>query len=86
MKTIKAYFENETDAHNARNRLQSISVEDGMLDKVPNGRNISEVAGDLFSGEKHSDSDDAHVLQVRVSHENHDEVHSILREHNGRVR
>jgi hypothetical protein len=82
MKKIQAYFENETDAQNARNRLKTINVEDGMLEKVPDGRNISDVAGDLFSGEKHNDS---HMLQFHVSEDNHDQAHSILKEHNGRV-
>ncbi|WP_421383548.1 hypothetical protein ACOJQI_03340 [Bacillus salacetis] len=84
MKKIKAYFENETDAQNARNKLQSLTVEDGMLEDVPDGRNISDIAGDLFSGEKHHK--DPRMVEADVSDDDYDKAHSILREHNGRVR
>ncbi|WP_409252885.1 hypothetical protein V1502_02840 [Bacillus sp. SCS-153A] len=83
MRKIQAYFQNEAEAANARDKLRSINVEDGMLEKVPGGRNISDVVGDLFNGEKHGDH---HVLNFHVSEENHQEAHTIVKEHNGRFR
>ncbi|MGM0846596.1 MAG: hypothetical protein ACQEUT_16600 [Bacillota bacterium] len=82
MRKVQAYFENETEAQNARDKLKSINVEDGMLEKVPDGRSISDVAGDLFSGEKHEE----HVLNFHVSEENHQKAGAIVKKHNGRVR
>jgi hypothetical protein len=84
LKKIQAYFENEADAKDAREKLKSITVEDGMLENVPDGRNISDIAGDLFSGEKHHK--DPHMLEVDVSDDDYDKAHTILREHNGQVK
>ncbi|EDL64091.1 hypothetical protein [Bacillus sp. SG-1] len=82
MRKVEAYFQSEAEAESAKNKLKSISVEDGLLENVPGGRNISEIAGDLFSGEKH---DGSHKLSFQVSEENHHRAHSIVKEHNGRL-
>ncbi|MGD6804555.1 hypothetical protein FZC79_13945 [Rossellomorea vietnamensis] len=82
MRKIQAYFGSETEARDARNKLKSINVEDGMLEKVPDGRSISDVAADLFSGEKH----DPHILNFHVAEEDHEKAGAIVKEHNGYVR
>ncbi|TYS14101.1 hypothetical protein FZC78_19860 [Rossellomorea vietnamensis] len=79
---MQAYFGSEIEARDARNKLKSVNVEDGMLEKVPGGRSISGVAAGLFSGEKL----DPHVLNFHVAEEEHEKAEAIVKEHNGHVR
>lgn len=85
MQRVQAYFKDENDAESVRAKLKTINVEDGMIERVPEGRNITDVVRDLFSGEDHN-GHDPHVLEFNVSDDEHDTANSIVKENNGYIR
>jgi hypothetical protein len=86
MKKIQAYFKNENDAESVRTKLRTLNVEDGMIEKVPNGRNLTDIVSDLFGGEDHSRAGNPYVYEFMVSEDDHDKARTIVQDHYGYIR
>ncbi|WP_456272356.1 hypothetical protein [Bacillus sp. AK031] len=86
MKKVEAYFKNENDAEGVRTKLRTLNVEDGMIEKVPNGRNLTDIVSDLFGGEEHRRGDNPYVYKFTVSEEDHDKARTIVQDHYGYIR
>ncbi|MFZ3577010.1 hypothetical protein [Virgibacillus sp. DJP39] len=86
MKTIDAYFKTESDAESVKAKLETLKVEQVLVERVPefSRDKVTEILKNLFTNEP-KDSHDPQVLHVEIADEDYGEADKIIRESNGYI-